>query len=72
MIASNQYRLRKRFLKAAKKNEQTGEEQPHMAALVPVYILTVRERFRGTPVLPDRPRFDFLVKMVACALDGWP
>jgi hypothetical protein len=42
-----------------------------MAARVPVYVLTVRERFPGTPVLPDRPRFDF-VKMIACALDGWP
>jgi hypothetical protein len=43
-----------------------------MAARVPGYVLTMRERFPGTPVLPDSSGFDFHVKMFECALDRWP
>jgi len=42
-----------------------------MAARVPVYVLTMRQRFPGRLVLPESLGFYFHVKMIACALDKW-
>jgi len=62
--------LRKRFLKRAK-NVKIGEEQPNMAARVRDYVPTMRQRFPGKLVRPERPGFDFDVRMIELALDSW-
>ena len=41
-----------------------------MAARGPVYVLTMRQRFPGKLVLPERPGFDFDAKMIESALDS--
>jgi hypothetical protein len=61
--------LRKRFLKSRKKRQQTGEEQPDMAARGAVDVPAMRQRRPERLGPPERPAFN--ANMIEPTLDGW-